>query len=220
MCETTGWRSPGLVVHAARLPEGAKVTVSDLPVTSASRTALDLARRQPLPRALVPLDAVLRRRVANTNQGRVDIRSAVHVAPLIDECRQQLLIDLADTGWVRGARSVLGAVLRADPASESPAESISRGIMLKAGLPAPVCGYMIRLEGRSVWADMAWPELGIVGEVDGRMKYQNPDDLYREKEREDALRRADWTVVRWTAHEAMVQPEVVIARLRRAITGR
>ena len=115
---------------------------------------------------------------------------------------------------------MLAAVLRADPASESPAESLSRGHILNAGLPAPICGYLIRIAGRSVWADMAWPELRILVEVDGRMKYQTPADLYREKEREDALRRAGWTVVRWTALEAMLQPDVVIARLRRAFAGR
>ena len=54
--------------------------------------------------------------------------------------------------------------------------------------------------------DFAWPEAGLLGEFDGKVKYgrllrpgQEPGDaVYAEKLREDAIRAEDWEVVRWT----------------------
>ena len=53
--------------------------------------------------------------------------------------------------------------------------------------------------------DFGWPELRTVGEFDGAVKYgrdlrpgQDPVEvLYAEKVREDALRSADFGMVRW-----------------------
>ena len=60
--------------------------------------------------------------------------------------------------------------------------------------------------------DFWWPDLGLVGEFDGRMKYRldgvedgRPleDRLWTEKTREDRLRAAGARVARWTWDVAM-----------------
>lgn len=73
-------------------------------------------------------------------------------------------------------------------------------------------------DGRTYYADLAWPQLGVIAEVDGLGKHHaDPQSaLRREKEREDALRAAGWIVVRWTVAEMLRNPALVIARVRRA----
>ena len=70
-----------------------------------------------------------------------------------------------------------------------------------------------------VRVDFAWPDVGVVGEFDGRIKYgrqlagSDPHGVvFAEKLREDALRRAGWTVVRWTWAD-LKSPRRLVQRL-------
>jgi very-short-patch-repair endonuclease len=74
-------------------------------------------------------------------------------------------------------------------------------------------------DGRTYYADRAWPEFAVIGEVDGYGKYRADtwQTFRREKQREDALRAAGWLVVRWTVTEVLRDPGSVVARVRRAL---
>lgn len=107
-----------------------------------------------------------------------------------------------------------------DPRSESPGESASRSVFAQFGLsPAQLQGVVeLRDHGR-VRVDFLWREARVVGEFDGRIKYGRglagsaPHEVvYREKLREDALRRAGWIVVRWT-WEDLRNPHRLVRRL-------
>ena len=96
----------------------------------------------------------------------------------------------------------------ADGRSGSVGETRARHLMWAGGLPAPLLQYEIY--DRSVLVgvtDFAWPELGLLGEFDGKVKYgkylrpgEDPGDaVFREKKREDLLRRlTGWAMVRLT----------------------
>ncbi len=96
----------------------------------------------------------------------------------------------------------------ADHRKESVGESRSHFMMWRAGLPAPQLQYEIHDAGKLVGVtDFAWPEHGLLGEFDGKVKYgkylregEDPGDaVFREKQREDALRRiTGWSFVRIT----------------------
>jgi hypothetical protein len=105
----------------------------------------------------------------------------------------------------RGARRAIGF---ADGLSESVGESRSRVAIAAAGLPVPVLQWEVHAAagGRFVGrVDFGWPELTVVGEFDGLIKYgralrpgQDPAEvLVAEKLREDALRDEGLGVVRW-----------------------
>ncbi|MDM7889461.1 hypothetical protein QUG98_13460 [Curtobacterium sp. RHCJP20] len=53
--------------------------------------------------------------------------------------------------------------------------------------------------------DFWWPSAGIIGEFDGRVKYDHPSTLWSEKRREDALRRLPEVrgFARWGIREAL-----------------
>lgn len=104
-------------------------------------------------------------------------------------------------------RRVQRLLAAADPASGSPGESLSRAVMILAGLPEPELQAPHRdSQGLIGYSDFHWPEHGVVGEFDGWAKYsrgeflagRSPEDVLKaEKIREDRLRATGLTVVRW-----------------------
>ncbi|MBT0994273.1 hypothetical protein KIN34_08235 [Cellulomonas sp. DKR-3] len=183
--EASGGRSKRGVVRHTRAGEVSQRVHAGLLVTSAARTAIDLARVGGLASGLVAADAALRARLATPDE------LAAEVAPLVAR---------------RGARAARAVASLADARSESPGESLSRARMHEHGLPMPRLQHDV-YDGRGFVGrvDFWWPELGVAGEFDGRVKYDDadgPDVLWREKVREDRLRALVRAFVRWTWDDA------------------
>jgi hypothetical protein len=164
-------------------------------VTGLARTALDLARRRPLDQSLVVLDAACAR------AGKAALWAAYDRLT-----------------WQRDRRALGEALDAADPLSESPLESSSRGWMIRARLPEPALQvWLTDAAQRRHRVDFLWREQRVIGEADGWGKYVDLDVLREEKRREDALRDLGFAVVRWTSDELWRTPDLVMARLRRAL---
>jgi|JI102314A2RNA_FD_contig_31_8008126_length_1473_multi_3_in_0_out_0_2 hypothetical protein len=161
------------------------VVLNGVAVTPVARTIVDLARYDSLENAMAAADFALRLAMCTTE----DLMAEVAVIPKHGHGRPaaRLVADLADSR------------------SGSVGESLSRVQLFRLNLPRPVLQQEFRDErGRIGYTDFAWP--GLVGEFDGRMKYrtefaadpeQVQDILWREKQREDRLRR-QVDVARWT----------------------
>jgi hypothetical protein len=161
-------------------------------------TAVTLAAELPLPQALMVTDDVARR-LADTKD-RLVLAS--------EECRNK----------VRGRLTLTAdspALLLANSAAESPAESFYRGHMILAGFPEPRCGVALRgASGRRYFADLVLD--GLVIEVDGALKYRTVDDLREEKRREDDLRAMGHPFHRVPADDLFADPDTEMSRLRNA----
>jgi hypothetical protein len=201
------WNIAGslLFCHVARLRDDEIVEIDGVQVTSAVRTALDLARSLPHEAAVVALDA------------------ALHGRLLEHDTLRARLFDIAGTP---GSRSATRAVAFADSRSESVGESRSRVILARWGLGPSALQFEVRtasgvLVGRT---DFAWEDRGVLGEFDGRVKYgrllrpgQEPGDaVFEEKRREDAVRDEGWGVVRWVWSDLNV-PHRFATRVRRTL---
>ena len=187
---------PGIIERSATLPAAHVTRLHGLPVTTVARTVVDLARHRSFVDAVVLTDGVLHAG-ATTHAELIAVRVACEAWP----------------GIGRAAR----ALTFADGAAESPLESRSRIAFAQGGLPPPTLQAVIRLlDGSLARADFLWDEWRVIGEADGRLKYETPDDLWREKLREDRLRELGYEVVRWTWDEIVNRPEVVMARILRA----
>ncbi|QNN54644.1 type IV toxin-antitoxin system AbiEi family antitoxin domain-containing protein [Nocardioides mesophilus] len=125
--------------------------------------------------------------------------------------------------WPRHRR--LDIALRlSDPRSESVGESRSKFLFWAQRLPAPDLQFEVH-DGRGQLVgvtDFAWPELGLLGEFDGKMKYgrllrpgEKPGDaVFREKIREDRLREiTNWGMVR-LVWDDLSQPVETAERIR------
>ncbi|MDF8265696.1 hypothetical protein [Luteipulveratus flavus] len=170
------------------------VEVGGVRVTPVVRTVIDLAREVTLESALASIDHALRHGLCD----RRELEQELNKVP-------------------RGARGRLmaaRAVHLADPLSESPGESLSRARMYQLNLPRP--RTQVRLydeDGEAARVDFWWEHLGLAGEFDGFVKYQVPEGataeeaaavLWKEKRREDRIRRTDGRRVgRWVWDEVL-----------------
>ncbi|MCW2810834.1 MAG: Transcriptional regulator, AbiEi antitoxin, Type system [Friedmanniella sp.] len=113
-----------------------------------------------------------------------------------------------------GSRTARLALRLADPGAESPGESVTRVQFFRYGIPAPTLQYPVRRpDGRTVGvADFSWEDHRHLGEFDGKVKYldllrpgETPSDcVFREKQREDAMRADCWGMTRFVW--SMVMP--------------
>ena len=86
-------------------------------------------------------------------------------------------------------------------AAESPLESLARATVVLAGLPEPTPQVRIRTRAGVFRADLLDEANRTIIEADGKLKYLAPEDLWREKRREDALRECGFEVVRFTMYD-------------------
>jgi hypothetical protein len=200
------------VHHVAALPEEQVSRDEDgYPVTSIARTAVDLTGGLALPQALVVLDSAARRLC----KGFIaDPRRTDYANPrLVAAARGRL----AAVAAARRRPSLLAPIALADPARESAAESLSAGEFELAGLSRPEWQAMVRTPAGTFFPDCLWREENLIGECDGAVKYADARAYVQEKQREQVFRDLGYRVVRWLAEEIMFRPEVVVARVARAL---
>lgn len=181
-----GRQRPTSVIHASELPTGDVVDIDGIRVTSLARTAADIAQsassNHPLAfaKALAVFDAARRAGV-----------EADALALQLERRRR------------RGTRAAKAALAYADPQSESIGESWGRAQMIQAALPVPELQVEHRVGGKLYRVDGDW-DGRLAWEFDGFVKYGRSlapgetiaDAVWREKEREDALRAAGVMIIR------------------------
>ena len=82
--------------------------------------------------------------------------------------------------------------------TDSSQETRSRIVLLRYGLPCPEVNYAIRLKGYShvFFADMAYPDLKIIIEYDGR---HHASRWLADSKRREALEDEGWLYIQVTA---------------------
>lgn len=203
--QSGGRVSPGRVVHAVPLDSSEITHVAGTRVTTVARTLVDIACSTSLATTVIASDAALRRGL---------------VSP------EDLTLALARTRHRRGAAAARRALLFADARSESAGESRTRLHLSAHGLPEPVLQIRVYdrtgvLVGR---VDLGYPELGVLVEFDGLVKYRKPfrngdrpeDVVIAEKRREDLLRSLGYTVVRFVWSD-LANPAAMAATVRAAL---
>jgi hypothetical protein len=199
------WGAPLDRVHLTRLDAGSGRTTKDvvhheglwlpsdlmevrgLPVVRPARAALESACLLGAEAGLAVLDSGLRMELFTVEE-------------LTEQAR--LMRSWPD------ARRLEIIVRLADGRSGSVGESRSRYIFWRFGIPKPELQWPVYDENGELigYADFAWPSYGVLGEFDGKAKYtrllrehENVSDVVlREKNREDAMRRATrFTFHRW-----------------------
>jgi hypothetical protein len=189
--------------HRGVLGDGDVVELNGLQVTSPVRAALEYTTVADVEHSLVEIDDLLHRKLVELAAMRARYAEMA-------QWPNTLITDL---------------VLRlADGRSESVGETRARYLVWSQGLPPPEVNFPILDEhGREVArVDLAWPEYGLFLEFDGKVKYQGqlkdgekPSDVvFREKQREDMIRRlTGWRCIRLVWAD-LYQPAITAARIR------
>jgi hypothetical protein len=119
------------------VPESHVTTIRGVVVTTLERTAVYIALDLPAPRALISIDAILRRGAS----------------------REVMRSILEQLGSLRGCRLARRAIDWADGHAESALESRGRGELLIRGAARPLCNVSFRLGEVEFRVDKWWPKI-------------------------------------------------------------
>ena len=180
----------GIVFHRARELSGIRATHDGIPVTTPSRTLLDLAgvlspRR--LERAVETAD-------------RHDLLDVAELARLIESSRGR-----------KGTGRLTSVLARLRPVPQTRSELERRFLRLcdDAGLPRPAVN--VPVTGFEV--DFLWPGARLVVEVDGFEWHRDRAAFERDRRRDARLQLAGYRVVRVTYRRLVEEPGSVISDL-------
>ena len=191
-------RPASVVFHAVDLPTEHLTRLYNLPVTTADRTVVDLARTLPFADAVVAADSAL-------HQEKV---TKPELGTVLDGCAR----------WP-GVRQARRVVEFADERAESPLESVARVVFDESGLDSPELQATVFTPSDAFRVDFLWRAHKVIAEADGLSKYSDGSDAIKQLERDRRLRDAGFRVVHFTWKELFGTPELVLGRIRAAIAA-
>ena len=164
--------------HVGKIAEGEEIISADgLPTVAVARAVVESASILMTESALVSADSSLFRKLCTPDDLDRAFQACHH--------------------WP-GSQKIHVVLHRMDGRHESPGESRSDYLFWRQGLPQPIPQWKVYDHNGILVArlDFAWPELGVWGEFDGKIKYtkllregQKPEDaVFEEKQREDLIR--------------------------------
>ena len=187
---------PNLIVTTHSLNPATTGITDGIPVVGRHLAAISTAAQLPLDWAVGVLDSVL--------------WDEPDAAGLLRET-------LDDWPLMRGCGVVRRALDIARPGAQTILESLSRVRLCRAGLPEPQLQVpMYDAQGLIGIVDMWWESLGVVGEADGAVKYDDRQVLYQEKIREDRIRAKGLRFVRWGWEDTKLRMDWVADQIRSA----
>jgi hypothetical protein len=196
------WCGPaGVRVHRTDLrPPEVWTTEDGVRLTTARRTAWDVATIETSPTAVALLDGMLR-------------ESELHAGPL---SRRALEDEFGARRGRWGSRRAQVALSLVDSRAMSPPESRVRVACVRAGLPRPVPQYEVVENGVFLGqVDLAWPEAKLVVEYEGAYHFDGVQ-IPKDDARYARLLAAGWQVVRLSSID-LHDLAAVVARIREAL---
>jgi hypothetical protein len=177
------------------------VQIDGICVTTAARTAMDLACRLPRPDALAALDGF----------ARVHGITQADLGALLPRFRGR-----------RGVVKARGLIPLMDGRAESSGESITRLAIIDGGLPVPVPQHWITVHGVPTYRlDLAYPRLKIVVEYNGQKYHSEDSDREADESRWKWLRERGWIViVVWRDDFSLKAQQRWLGELRAALASR
>lgn len=161
-------RFQGVTCREAHIPRRDRTMVNGIGATNALRTTADLLRRQRRPYALASADAMARANVV-----------------AIDELWDYLPL-LKGYPGIRQARSLVTLI---DPSAASPGESWTRLRVVDAGFAKPEAQFeVVDPDGIVRYLDLAYPQVKIAIEYDGRGFHTGAHDQFDDDYRRSLLR--------------------------------
>lgn len=199
-----GRKEAGVVHHRGTLVRDEVTHVGGVPVTTATRAALEVTTIAGVESSLVTVNGLLHRGHTTIESLRL---GAVGLRHWPGSLTTRLVLDLAD------------------PRVESAAESRAFHLMWRGGIPRPEPQVEIRDEQGHVVArvDFAWARWGVFLEIDGVLKYDGAGlraILLAEKRREELVcQLTGWVCLRLSWAD-LACPERTAARITRVLASR
>jgi hypothetical protein len=191
-------RLPGLRTRGDRIGEDEIVIVDGVPVSSPTRTALDLGCWYPTTSGVAAIDALARA----TDIKAADVELLAQRYPgRRGIARARLAISLFDSG------------------AQSPKETWLRLVLVQAGLPRPQTQIPVFDEFGSAIAylDMGWEDVKVAVDYDGDHHRSDRSQYNWDIRRLERLQHRGWTLIRVVAGD---RPADIVRRVRTALSTR
>lgn len=185
---------PGLQIWGDRLDSDEFDLMDGVPVTTAARTALDLACWYPTTTAVAAVDSLAR--ATDLKMPDVELLAARYRGRRgLERARRSL--DLVDAG------------------AQSPKETWLRLVLVQAGLPRPQTQIPVIDEFGSAIAylDMGWEDIKVAVEYDGDHHRSDRSQFGWDIRRLERLQHRGWIVIRVVAGD---RPADIVRRVRSA----
>ncbi|EUA02255.1 hypothetical protein I546_6158 [Mycobacterium kansasii 732] len=172
----------GILTWSSHVADDEIQLVGGVPATTPARTALDLACRHPVGKAVAAIDALAR-------ATKLRVGEAELLAERYNGRR-----------GIRGARNALKLV---DAGAESPRETWLRLLLIDAGYPAPQTQIAVHGEYTEIVAvlDMGWEHIKVAVEYEGDHHRTDRRQFNKDIARFEALSDLGWIVVRVTVED-------------------
>jgi very-short-patch-repair endonuclease len=189
-------RMAGVCSHRSRALFSADLTRhARIPLTSPERTLVDLSATVPEPALGQILDDALRRRLIRLERLRTCVGRLAKSPgrrPAVVHC----LLAARLPGYDPGDSDLETRVLRT---------------LVAAGLPAPVQQHRVRLNGRTIRIDLAYPTCRIAIELDGWDCHRTRSAFDNDRARANALVLAGWVLLRFTSRSTDAEIVATVA---------
>ena len=204
--------------HGLRSEPSGPVSVT-VPRSSSARSRPTIAVRR---RALSQTDVTQVRGVRVVSRALAALENAQlpDGQDVVDRALQRhvsvpdLVTTLDRFAGAHGAASARHSVALAADGTVSPPERSLAAALRRAGLRQVEAGVHVRVAGRRFWLDFAVEALKLAIEVDGVSAHSNPAVFHRDRERQNLLVRAGWTVLRYTPLQLQRDLPAVVAEIR------
>jgi hypothetical protein len=188
----------GILIHRDELLDDETRALADIQLTTPSRTAFDLGRREGRTEAIVRVDAL-----ANaTGLVPSDVYPVIGRHPGVRGLVQlREVLDLMDGG------------------AESPQETRTRLVLIDAGLPRPQTQIVVygNFPKRFARVDMGYEEFKVGVEYDGADHWTNPKRRAYDIDRHAELLARGWLIIRVSADMLRYRPHVIVERVCAAL---
>jgi hypothetical protein len=193
-------KTPGILLHSDVLWDDEVCVRGGIQMTTPARTAFDLGRRKDFINTVIRVDALMHATGLKT----------ADIEPLIDRHR-----------GARGLMQMRRVLPMVDGGAESPYETKTRLMLVMSGLPRPQTQIEVRGDWDTVLAriDMGWEEWKVGVEFDGAQHWTDPAQRTWDIDRLAELEAQGWTIIRVSADLLRNRPEVVVARIHRALSA-
>ena len=201
LIHTNRRQPPLLVVHSDDVAAGETQRVGGMNVTTPARTAFDIGRRVGLESGVQRVDALM-----NATDVKVsDIESVAALHP-----------------GVRGVKQLRRTLELVDGGAESPYESLTRLLFVRAGFPRPETQIPVLDEYGVVIAviDMGWRQYLVGVDFEGAHHWTDPKQRRWDVERYTRLPELGWTDFRVTSGMVHNTPRVILNRVGAALIAR
>lgn len=183
----------GIVVHREKLLDPETCVVQGMPVTTPARTAFDLGRRKGLTTAVIRVDALAN--ATGVRPAKIESLAEPHPGS-------------------RGLVQLRRVVELMDGGAESPQETRTRLLLVRAGLRHPTTQIVVcdRFGNPFARIDMGYEEWKVGVEYDGPQHWTDPARRTADIDRQAELASLGWRIVHVSNDLLRYRPGVVVAR--------